>query len=67
LRFLSIASDPYKRRVLLLGLDEIGGILADDTDDIAAFEARQRQQFPWLDLGDGRLDALFSPKDGTKS
>jgi 3-isopropylmalate/(R)-2-methylmalate dehydratase small subunit len=51
--------DPYRRRALLLGLDEIGGILADDAADIAAFERRQRQAAPWLQLDDGRLDRLF--------
>ncbi len=55
--------DPYRRRALMLGLDEVGGILADDLPDIAAFEARQKQSQPWLDLGDGRLDRLFADKD----
>jgi 3-isopropylmalate/(R)-2-methylmalate dehydratase small subunit len=54
--------DPYRRRALLLGLDEIGSILADDADDIARFEARQRVESPWLQLDDGRLDRLF-PQD----
>lgn len=51
--------DPYRRRALLLGLDEIGSILADDADDIARFEARQRTNAPWLQLDDGRLARLF--------
>jgi 3-isopropylmalate/(R)-2-methylmalate dehydratase small subunit len=55
--------DPYRRRALLLGLDEVGGILADDLDDIAVFEAKQKQSQPWLDLGDGRLQRLFSDKE----
>ena len=52
--------DPYRRRALLLGLDEIGGILADDAPAIAAFEAAQRRETPWLHLDGGRLDRLFS-------
>lgn len=52
--------DPYRRRALLLGLDEIGSILIDDAAAIAAFEATQRQTTPWLDLDDGRLEHLFS-------
>ena len=52
--------DPYRRRALLLGLDEIGTILADDADDIARFEARQRVEAPWVQLDDGRLDRLFA-------
>jgi 3-isopropylmalate/(R)-2-methylmalate dehydratase small subunit len=51
--------DPYRRRALLLGLDEVGSILADDADDIAAFEARQRREAPWLYLDDGRLARQF--------
>lgn len=51
--------DPYRKRALMLGLDEIGGILADDASNIAAFEARQRLAAPWLQLDDGRLDELF--------
>ena len=51
--------DPYRRRALLLGLDEVGGILSDDADAIAAFEQRQRREAPWLQLDDGRMDRLF--------
>ena len=40
---ISFDIDPYRRRALMLGLDEIGGILADDADEIAAFEARHRR------------------------
>jgi 3-isopropylmalate/(R)-2-methylmalate dehydratase small subunit len=51
--------DPYRRRALLLGLDEVGTILSDDADAIAAFEQRQRREAPWLQLDDGRMDRLF--------
>lgn len=54
--------DPYRRRSLMLGLDEIGEILTDDADDLTTFEARHRAQQPWLFLDDGRLDRLFSPQ-----
>jgi 3-isopropylmalate/(R)-2-methylmalate dehydratase small subunit len=47
--------DPHRRRALLLGLDQIGAILADDAADIAAFESRQRAQAPWLHLDRGKL------------
>lgn len=57
--------DPYRRGALMAGLDEIGGILAEDAADIAAFEARQRREQPWLQLDDGRLNRLFAPKDPT--
>lgn len=55
--------DAYRKRALLLGLDEVGAILADDASDVTAFEARHRQQRPWLFLDDGRLDQLFADKD----
>jgi 3-isopropylmalate/(R)-2-methylmalate dehydratase small subunit len=55
--------DPYRKKALMLGLDEIGGILADDADDIAAFERRHRASQPWLFLDDGRLDNLFTKTD----
>lgn len=53
----------HTRQALLRGLDEIGMILLDDVDDIAAFEERQRQAEPWLDLGDGRM-AAFAAQTG---
>ena len=46
--------DPYRRRALLLGLDEIGGIIADDRAEIEAFETAQRRRFPWLDIADAQ-------------
>ncbi|MCX5480560.1 3-isopropylmalate dehydratase small subunit [Kaistia geumhonensis] len=47
---IAFSIDSYRRRALLLGLDEIGAILADDAADIAAFEARQKAGAPWLHL-----------------
>lgn len=55
--------DPYRRRALLFGLDEIGSILADDAEAITAFEALQRREAPWLHLDDGRLNRLFPPSE----
>jgi len=55
---IGFAIDAFARRMILLGLDEIGMILTDDQSDIIAFEARQRGEAPWLDLADGRLDVL---------
>ena len=56
--------DAYAHRMLLLGLDEIGMILEQDLPDIVAFEARSRQETPWNDLSDGRLDVLSHPTPG---
>ncbi|RST87268.1 3-isopropylmalate dehydratase small subunit [Aquibium carbonis] len=49
-RAIAFDIDPHRKRTLIEGLDEIGLILADDQADIAAFEARQREQNPWLHL-----------------
>jgi 3-isopropylmalate/(R)-2-methylmalate dehydratase small subunit len=48
--------EPYRKRLLLLGLDEIGAILSDDLPDIETFEARQRADKPWLYLGAKQLE-----------
>jgi 3-isopropylmalate/(R)-2-methylmalate dehydratase small subunit len=58
--------DPYRRRTLLLGLDEIGAILADDTADIEAFETTQRDTYPWMQIDDAALDRLFEKKVETR-
>lgn len=58
--------DPYRRRALLLGLDEIGAILADDVAEITAFEALQRNQFPWVQIDGAALDRLFAKTVETK-
>lgn len=52
---LSFEVDAYRRRLLLLGLDEIGAILADDRADIERFEQGQRANAPWLYLGPKKL------------
>lgn len=54
-RTITFQIDPHRRDALLLGLDQIGAILAADATDIAAFEIRQRDQAPWLHLDRGKL------------
>jgi 3-isopropylmalate/(R)-2-methylmalate dehydratase small subunit len=49
---IPFAVDPQSRRALLLGLDEIGMILAEDLPEIEAFEVLHRRAAPWLFLGD---------------
>jgi 3-isopropylmalate/(R)-2-methylmalate dehydratase small subunit len=56
--------DPYRRRALLSGLDEIGAILADDAAEIAAFETAQRRDFPWIAVDGGSLDRLLDAPGG---
>jgi 3-isopropylmalate/(R)-2-methylmalate dehydratase small subunit len=48
--------EPYRKRLLLQGLDEIGAILSDDLPDIQSFEARQRADKPWLHLSAKQLE-----------
>jgi 3-isopropylmalate/(R)-2-methylmalate dehydratase small subunit len=54
-RTIAFQIDPHRRQALLLGLDQIGGILADDAANIAAFESRQKMQAPWLHLDPSKL------------
>lgn len=49
-----------QRRALLLGQDEIGAILDEDADTIAAFEAQQKQHMPWLYLSPEQLASFHS-------
>ena len=48
----------HHRRALLAGLDEVGMILADHAQAIDRFEERRREQAPWLELSQDRLNAL---------
>ena len=57
-RTIAFDIDLHRRRALLLGLDQIGAILADDTADIAAFEKHQRSAAPWLYLERDKLSSL---------
>jgi 3-isopropylmalate dehydratase small subunit len=44
--------DPWRREALLNGWDEIATILQTRGETIAAFEAAQKQRFPWLYAGE---------------
>jgi 3-isopropylmalate/(R)-2-methylmalate dehydratase small subunit len=46
-RVLRFDIDSFKKQALLQGLDNIGWTLSHD-DDISAYEARRRQEAPWL-------------------
>jgi len=50
--------DAHRKRTLMMGLDEIGLILADDESDIAAFEAKQQVEKPWLYLTRDQIATL---------
>jgi 3-isopropylmalate/(R)-2-methylmalate dehydratase small subunit len=55
---ITFGIDAHRRRALLLGLDQIGAILADDAAEIAAFEGRQKTQAPWLYLDKNKLSTF---------
>jgi 3-isopropylmalate/(R)-2-methylmalate dehydratase small subunit len=54
-RAIAFQIDPHRRQALLLGLDQIGEILAGDAADIKAFESRQKTAAPWLYLDPQKL------------
>lgn len=54
-RSIGFEIEPHRKRSLLLGLDEIGSILADDEAAITAFEDRHRTAAPWLFLTDDQF------------
>ncbi|HVY50347.1 MAG TPA: 3-isopropylmalate dehydratase small subunit [Devosia sp.] len=58
--------EPFRRRALLSGLDEIGTILSEEAAAIAAFEREQRAQQPWLWLEDGRMERLVETEGRRK-
>ena len=45
--YLSFDIDPYRKKALLKGLDEIGQTL-EDIDLISDFEQKHKKTFPWL-------------------
>ncbi|GKX34849.1 MAG: 3-isopropylmalate dehydratase small subunit [Rhizobiaceae bacterium MnEN-MB40S] len=55
--------EPNLKRLLLLGLDEVGMILAEDGDAIEAFEARRRADQPWMSIGIDKLHALAEEQE----
>jgi len=57
-RTIAFDIDPYQKRALLAGLDEIGLILADEREAIEAFEARHHAALPWMTIPRSRFDAL---------
>jgi 3-isopropylmalate/(R)-2-methylmalate dehydratase small subunit len=57
-QILAFAIDPSRRRDLMLGRDESEAILADDSDDIDAFEWRRATSSPWLALKADQLEPL---------
>lgn len=48
----------YHKRALMLGLDEVGMILAEDGDAIKAFEAARERKRPWVTITPERQSRL---------
>lgn len=57
--------EPHRKHSLIEGLDEIGAILRDDATEIAAFEANQRTQRPWLHLKPAQLAYFDDIREST--
>ncbi|SLN25569.1 3-isopropylmalate dehydratase small subunit [Roseisalinus antarcticus] len=53
----------YRKRLLLLGLDEVGLILTDDLAAIETFEAARAQTAPWLSIAADRFDLSDTARD----
>jgi 3-isopropylmalate/(R)-2-methylmalate dehydratase small subunit len=66
-RTIAFQIEAHRRQALLLGLDQIGEILAGDAADIEAFESRQKTAAPWLYLDGDKLSYFDNPgsKDQT--
>lgn len=56
---IDFSIDPYSKRALLLGLDEIEMVLAEDIEEIEAFEVQRKAKTPWIV---GRADKLAQLK-----
>lgn len=64
---ITIEINAHQKEALQLGRDETATILADDVDDIAAFEAQQQKTAPWLLLTDAQLSTYFDHLDAKKA
>ena len=60
---MTVDLDSYHKRSLLAGLDEVGMILAEHSDSIAAHEARREEHAPWLGIGDEQVRKASSEED----
>lgn len=55
--------EPYRKRSLLAGLDEVGMILTEEADAIAAYEAKREETAPWLSIAPARFGDLPQEED----
>lgn len=55
--------EPYRKRSLLAGLDEVGMILAEQSDAIAAYEAKREETAPWLSIASGQFGNIPQEED----
>lgn len=52
-----------RKRALMAGLDEIGAILTDDAEALAAYEERRARETPWLVLAPEQFGQIKSEED----
>lgn len=52
-----------RKRALMAGLDEIGAILTDDAEALAAYEERRERETPWLVLAPEQFGQIKSEED----
>jgi 3-isopropylmalate/(R)-2-methylmalate dehydratase small subunit len=52
-----------RKRALMAGLDEIGAILSDDAEALAAYEERRARETPWLVLAPEQFGQIKSEED----
>jgi 3-isopropylmalate/(R)-2-methylmalate dehydratase small subunit len=55
--------DANRKRALMAGLDEIGAILSEDADAIAAYEKKRAQNTPWLVLEPEQFGQIKNEED----
>lgn len=55
--------EPYRKRSLLAGLDEVGMIIAEESDAIAAYEAKREEDAPWLSIASARFSNMPQEED----
>lgn len=54
---------PYHKRLLMLGLDELGLILTEEHSEIEAFERNRKQSAPWIDIAPERFASVKTKRE----
>lgn len=62
-RHIGFDVEPYRKRALLAGLDEIGMILEEQSGAIAAYEEARNRTAPWLAIGAEKFGEINHEED----